>query len=115
MGSLAWLSVFSLGHCVARVLSNLRRSERQDDMVLGNPRRFKLEGDTGFGAVSLNPALSVDQVDMNQTAMNSSTVPPHTHQEIVITCSVEDRLAVDLAVCIRIARVLGQTHSTMVR
>ena len=52
-----------------------RGPEHQDNAVLGNSRGFQIASDAGFGAVALDPALTVDQIDVDQAAVDSSLVP----------------------------------------
>ena len=88
----------SLDGRVSGVRSHFRRPERKDDAALGNSRGFEIAGDAGFRAVALDPALPIDQVDVDQAAMDALLVSTDTHQEVMIARPVEDELTLDFPV-----------------
>ena len=60
---------------------DFRRLEGQDNLFPGHSRGHELLGDPVFRAVTLDPELAVDQVNVHQAAMDSATlIPARVHQ-----------------------------------
>jgi hypothetical protein len=78
---------------------------------------FQLQGDPALRAIALDPALPIDQVDVDEGAMDAPLVPADAHQEVMVTSPVEDKLALDLPVCVGVLCVFGhkRRHSALFR
>jgi hypothetical protein len=87
--------------------SKFRRFERQHDCRLWDARLFKFKSNPMFRAVALNPALSIDEVNVDQAPMNATAIPSEVHQQIVIAGPIENSLRVNLAIGGRELRVLA--------
>jgi Dolichyl-phosphate-mannose-protein mannosyltransferase len=89
--------------------THLGRLEGQHDPVLRYPRLLEFRGDAMLQPVALDPQLAVDDVDMDQAAVNPFlVVPADVHQDIPIAGPVEDGLCLDIAVSVGDLGVLGQ-------
>jgi hypothetical protein len=64
--------------------------------------------DPALGSFTLDPALTVDQVDMDHAAVDATLVPADAQQEIVVALPVEDKLTVDFSVGIWVFRILSE-------
>jgi hypothetical protein len=74
-------------------------SPGEDNVVRRNPFVEQLAGYSIFGAVSLNPDLGVENVDVDQNAVDPLVCmirPDHQHQ-VVVARSVEDELEIDVS------------------
>jgi hypothetical protein len=91
------------------MLAELRGSEGEDDPILGDPGLDELCGDAVLGAIPLDPQLALDQVDVDQGAMDTlALIPPHVHQEVTVTGAIKNCLGLNLTIGIRDERVLGE-------
>ena len=89
---------------------DFRRSEANDDVFFGDAGAEQLQSDSRFRVVALDPHFSVDQINVNEAAVNPFVSDPSNgHHQIAITNSVEDRFLVDVVVDVRRLRVLGET------
>src|SRR5438105_1560193 len=89
------------------VTPNLRRMEGEHDGQFGNACRDEFGGNALLCAVTLDPELPVNNVDVDQTAVHTCVlVPAHGHEQVVVRVAVTDDLGVNVTVgvwnvCIR--------------
>jgi hypothetical protein len=82
-----------------RVGTHRGRLESQYDPVLPDSGLEQLRNDPMLQSIALNPQLSVDDVDVDQAAVDSLLiVPPDVHQDIPIAGPIEDGLGLDVTV-----------------
>lgn len=68
--------------------------EAQNNVGFGHAHFYQIVGDIIFGAVVLNPAFAVFDVEMEKTAIVTPTVasPAHMDELIVVSLFIEDDL-----------------------
>src|SRR5262249_8147712 len=77
-----------------REAAPLGRLECQDDAVLRDPGLEELRSDPMLQPIALDPQLPVDDVDVDQAAVDPLLIiPTDVHQDIPIAGAVEDSLA----------------------
>jgi hypothetical protein len=97
----------TLCHSKIGVLPDIRSVKSQNDVVFRDARFDQFIGYTVLCAVSLNPDFILDDVDMNEYAVNSSGIlPSDGHDQITIILTIEDRLVLNISVGISNADIL---------
>ncbi len=76
-------------------------------MVFGNAGLLQLSGNAVFRAVALNPNFAVDDVEMNETAMNAAIVPSEAHDQVMIVGAIKDCLIMNVSVRVANVRILA--------
>ena len=73
----------------------------QDNFVFGNSGGDQFTCDAIFNAIPLNPNFVVDNLNVNDTAVNALfVVPSSVHQQKVIAIAVNDDILVNLSVAV---------------
>ena len=70
------------------------RVEAEDDLVFGHAEFVKFNGDAGLGAVLLDPDFAVNNIDVENYAVDAfgGAEPADMDQLVVISFSIEDGL-----------------------
>jgi hypothetical protein len=74
------------------------RLESEHDVRLGNAGLLEFACDTVLGAITLDPAFAIDEVDMNEAPVDTAAVPAKVHEEIMVTLPVKNGLRLDFTV-----------------
>lgn len=70
------------------------RVEAEDDLVFGNAEFVEFDGDAGFGAVLLNPNFAVNNIDVEDYAIDAfgGAKPADMDELVVVAFSIENGL-----------------------
>ena len=91
------------------MLPDVSRMESQHNVVLRNTGFDQVTRNPLLCAIALNPQFAIDDVNMDEAAVDPFVVfPPYCHEHVTIRLAVKDCLRLQASVGIWDLRVFGQ-------